>query len=318
MLEALGVETSRTFSLIETGEALHRGDEPSPTRSATMVRLNHGHIRIGSFQRLATLGQTEELQRLSAYALKHYFNDDGPPEHLLAHVVTRTAQMAASFMAAGFVHGVLNTDNINITGESFDYGPWRFAPTFDGGFTAAYFDSAGLYSFGRQAEAIYWNVTQLANALSIVAEPDALAKTLTNFGPAYRLALIEKMLWRFGVVPRNSAEDLALVRAIETALTESQFGIDQFFFDWAGGKQRRGDYPHHSFDEIRSASEGYAARVDLIHPYWSGTGPCTMLIEDVEALWKSISDADDWAQFDDKIVQIREMGSALANNARAA
>ena len=318
MLEALGVETSRTFSLIETGEALHRGDEPSPTRSATMVRLNHGHIRIGSFQRLATLGQTEELQRLSAYSLKHYFNDDGAPEHLLAHVVTRTAQMAASFMAAGFVHGVLNTDNINITGESFDYGPWRFAPTFDGGFTAAYFDSAGLYSFGRQAEAIYWNVTQLANALSIVAEPDALAKTLTNFGPAYRLALIEKMLWRFGVVPRNSAEDLALVRAIETALTESQFGIDQFFFDWAGGKQRRGDYPHHSFDEIRSASEGYAARVDLIHPYWSGTGPCTMLIEDVEALWKSISDADDWAQFDDKIVQIRELGSALANNARAA
>lgn len=75
MLEALGVETSRTFSVIETGEALHRGDEPSPTRSAVLVRLNHGHIRIGSFQRLATLGLEDELRRLVDYALRTYFED---------------------------------------------------------------------------------------------------------------------------------------------------------------------------------------------------------------------------------------------------
>ncbi len=73
MLEALGVETSKTFSVIETGEALHRGDEPSPTRSAVLVRLNHGHMRIGNFQRLATLGDIENLKRLVGYALSHYF-----------------------------------------------------------------------------------------------------------------------------------------------------------------------------------------------------------------------------------------------------
>ncbi|NWM49593.1 selenoprotein O, partial [Escherichia coli] len=72
MLEALGVETSRTFSLVETGEELHRGDEPSPTRSSVLVRLNHGHIRIGTFQRLAHFGETEAMARLVAYVLRHY------------------------------------------------------------------------------------------------------------------------------------------------------------------------------------------------------------------------------------------------------
>src|ERR1700710_665316 len=97
MLEALGVETSRTFSLIETGLELHRGDEPSPTRSAVMVRLSHGHIRIGSFQRLATLGLNDELHRLVAYALKHYYGEEaGPdaPARLLTLVAQNTARLA--------------------------------------------------------------------------------------------------------------------------------------------------------------------------------------------------------------------------------
>jgi len=132
MLEALGVETSRSFSLIETGEALERGDEPSPTRSAVLVRLSHGHIRIGTFQRLAYERDEEGMRQLIAYVLRHYYGEDAGedgPVCLLRHVVARTAKLAANYMAAGFVHGVLNSDNINVTGESFDYGPWRFAPT---------------------------------------------------------------------------------------------------------------------------------------------------------------------------------------------
>jgi serine/tyrosine/threonine adenylyltransferase len=318
MLEALGVETSRTFSLIETGEALHRGDEPSPTRSAVMVRLNHGHIRIGSFQRLATLGLTKDLKRLSAYALRHYYNEDGQPERLLTLGAERTAKLAASYMAAGFVHGVLNSDNINISGESFDYGPWRFAPTFDAAFTAAYFDSAGLYSFGRQAEAIHWDVVQLAIALSSIAGQDALEQSLAAFAPAYRAALVDKFLWRLGVTSRDSVNDLALVQAIENALTVSNVGIDRFFFDWAGGAARQGDYADIAFDPLRNALDGYASRLDLTHPYWSHPEPCTMLIEDVEAIWKPIADADDWSLFNGKITLIRQMGVALANSRPAA
>jgi serine/tyrosine/threonine adenylyltransferase len=321
MLEALGVNTSRTFSLIETGEALHRGDEPSPTRSAAMVRLSHGHIRIGSFQRLATLGLTDDLTRLTSYALKHYYNDDAgddAPARLLAHVATRTAQLAASYMTAGFVHGVLNSDNINISGESFDYGPWRFAPTFDPDFTAAYFDSAGLYSFGRQAEAIHWDVVQLAIALSSIAEQDALEQALTAFAPAYRTALVDKLLWRLGVAPRDSTRDLALVQNIENALTESQISIDRFFFDWTGGKARLGDYTSTSFDSLRAALDGYQSRIDLAHPYWAQSDPCTMLIEDVEAIWKPIAEADNWTLLNAKVTAIRQMGAALANRRPAA
>ncbi|MES2289504.1 MAG: YdiU family protein [Pseudomonadota bacterium] len=316
MLEALGVETSRTFSVIETGEELHRGDEPSPTRSAVLVRLNHGHIRIGSFQRLATLGLTDELQRLVAYSLKHYFNEaphDDAPVQLLRHVVQNTARLAASFMAAGFVHGVLNTDNINITGESFDYGPWRFAQTFDARFTAAYFDHAGLYSFGRQAEAIHWNVVQLAIALRSIAETEPLAEAIDGFAPAYRAALVERMLARLGVASRNDAEDVALVQAMEGALTASQANIDRFFFDWRGGDLRVQDdtYAGEAFAAFRDAVAPYTPFAPLDHPYWSGDAPCSMAIEEVEGIWVPIAEHDDWGLFNAKVASIRAMSDAL-------
>ncbi|MGB3927522.1 MAG: protein adenylyltransferase SelO family protein, partial [Sphingobium sp.] len=121
MLEALGVNTSKTFSLIETGEALERNDEPSPTRGAVLVRLSHSHIRIGSFQRAAFLDDTALLERLTDYALTRLYGEtagDNPPAQLLGRVVERTADLATSYMIAGFVHGVLNSDNINVTGES--------------------------------------------------------------------------------------------------------------------------------------------------------------------------------------------------------
>ena len=84
-------------------------------------------------------------------------------------------------MAAGFVHGVLNTDNMNITGESFDYGPYRFLPRNDPNFVAAYFDQTGLYSFGRQPEAVFWNLQQLAGCLSLVCEREPLVEALNGF-----------------------------------------------------------------------------------------------------------------------------------------
>jgi serine/tyrosine/threonine adenylyltransferase len=320
MLEALGVETSRSFSLIETGEALHRGDEPSPTRAAVLVRLNHGHIRIGSFQRLAMLGLTAELERLVTYSLRYYCGEDcerGGAVRLLTHVARRTAIMAASFMAAGFVHGVLNSDNINITGESFDYGPWRFAPNFDPGFTAAYFDSAGLYAFGRQAEAIHWDVVQLAIALKPLADTDQLAAALDGFAPAYRAALVEKMLWRLGVASHGEEDDIALVAAIETALIASGAGIDRFFFDWAGGslRTRHAAYEGDAFTSFQALVVQYQRTLLLDDPFWEGE-PCTLSIENVEAIWAPIAERDDWSLFEDKIARIRGYGVALAKRER--
>ena len=320
MLEALGVATSRSFSVIETGEALHRGDEPSPTRSAVLVRLNHGHIRIGSFQRLATLGQTAELERLVAYCLKQYWGEemgsDGPIR-FLGYVAQGTARMAASFMAAGFVHGVLNSDNINVTGESFDYGPWRFAPTFDADFTAAYFDSAGLYAFGRQAEAIHWDVVQLAIALQGLADSVALATAVDLFAPAYRDTIVNKMLWRLGVASMTPEANIALVQAMESALVASQCPLDRFFFDWRGGDLRRENpaYAEADFRAFREAVAAFGPLPNDDHPYWSDAEPCSMLIGDVEEIWAQIAERDDWTGLETKVADIRRMGEAhsLAN-----
>jgi uncharacterized protein YdiU (UPF0061 family) len=319
MLEALGVETSKTFSLIETGEALHRGDEPSPTRSSVMVRLSHGHIRIGSFQRLAAQRDEETMRRLIAYTLKHYHGETPGEEseaQLLGHVVKGAARLAASYMAAGFVHGVLNSDNINVTAESFDYGPWRFTPRWEPGFTAAYFDHQGLYSFGRQAQAIHWDVVQLAIALRLIASAEALAPPLDEFPALYEAAFRDAIFARLGIASRGEADDLALLQAMETALTGTEIEIDRFFFDWAGGR-RRGTSPHSmlyaapAFADFAEAIGKFEPVRSLDHPYWSDSDPCSMHIEEVEAIWADIAERDDWRRFETKVGAIRRMGEAM-------
>jgi len=312
MLEALNVPTSRTFSLIETGEELHRGDEPSPTRASVLVRLNHGHIRIGTFQRLAHFKDAEAMERLVAYVLRHYYGEepgaDGPAR-LLAHVCARTATMAAHFMAAGFVHGVLNSDNINVTGESFDYGPWRFAPFWEPGFTAAYFDHAGLYAFGRQPEAIYWDAMQLAISLRLIADEEPLIEAMEAYPETYQREVTKALLWRLGVSPRGTEADGILTRVLEKALAETLTPLDEFFFDAFGG-----ELPTHygeAFDDLRGQLEFYEPRKARDHAYWSGT-PCSMLIDEVETLWASIAEADDWAPLHAKVAAIRHMAEALA------
>jgi len=312
MLEALGVETSKTFSLIETGEALQRGDEPSPTRSAVLVRLSHGHIRIGSFQRHAYLRDNEALRTLTAYTLRHYYGeeaDDDAPARLLDNVVARTARLAAQYMAAGFVHGVLNSDNINVTGESFDYGPWRFAPTWDPAMTAAYFDHQGLYAFGRQPEAIHWDVMQLAVSLRAIYNAEPLITILDSFGERYQREIPVAILWRLGVTPRDPTSDAALVQAIERGLRASKAPLDGFFFDAFGGviPESYGA----PFAEARAALAGYRPRKDRSHPFWQ-IAPCAMLIDEVEAIWSGIAQADDWSALHAKVARIREMGAALA------
>ncbi len=312
MLEALGVETSRTFSLIETGEELQRGDEPSPTRSAVLVRLNHGHIRIGTFQRLAHSQDRENIARLTGYVLRHYYGEepgDDAPQILLRHVAARTARMAGRFMAAGFVHGVLNSDNINVTGESFDYGPWRFAPSWSPGFTAAYFDQNGLYAFGRQPEAIYWDLLQLASSLRLIAEEAPLIEAMDTFPEIFQREVAEAILWRLGIVPRGPEHDAPLVGAIERALVETGTPIDLFFFDGFGGALP--DSYGEEFADLRAQLASYQPRKPRDHSYWSGEAPCSMLIGEVEEIWARIEQGDDWAPLNAKVAAIRQMGEAL-------
>jgi uncharacterized protein YdiU (UPF0061 family) len=313
MLEALGVTTSRTFSLVETGEQLVRGDEPSPTRSAVLVRMSHGHIRIGSFQRLAYHDDTDNLRRLVDYCLTHLLDRD-PGENaalaLLEEVVHRTADLAASYMVAGFVHGVLNSDNIAITGESFDYGPWRFTPRWEPGFTAAYFDQQGLYAFARQAEAIHWDVAQLAQSLVGLAETEALVDVLRRFPAIYEARLIARFLWRLGLEAPDDVAARAFVVAAVEALLEGRILLDRFFFDWRRGERDGLLYAGPSWDKTRGAIALTQRDGANAHAYWQGDAPCSMHIDEVETIWSAIAERDDWAPLHEKVTAIRDMGAA--------
>lgn len=323
MLEALGVNTSKSLSLIETGEALERNDEPSPTRSSVLVRLSHSHIRYGTFQRLAALDAADDMEKLIDYCLAHLLapgpNDQDRYAQLFGHAVASAARLVSQWTAAGFVHGVLNSDNINITGESFDYGPWRFAPRWDGAFTAAYFDHGGLYAFGRQAEALQWNLQQLGIALRLVAPLESLMPSFQKFPALYEEELCTALFWRLGIVPRGMEADLALVEALMTALSHISTSPDRFFFDWRGGTLRTAHTPaaqDYASAPVQAFAKEIAAYAPvpqaLDHPYWHGEAPCTLLIEDVEHLWSAIDQHDDWQAFEDKIAAIRAMGAAYS------
>jgi uncharacterized protein YdiU (UPF0061 family) len=321
MLEALGVNTSKTFALFETGEELERNDEPSPTRSSVLTRLSHGHIRIGTFQRLAYFGEVENLNKLVRYCLENLYSEQPARDdaenalRLFDLACSATAMLAASYLAAGFVHGVLNSDNINITGESFDYGPWRFTPDWDPDFTAAYFDHYGLYAFGRQPEAIHWDVAQLAGCLSLVAETPPLSDLLGGWGDRFEEALVAAMMRRLGLVPGESSREVtaALIDALATRAAE----IDRVFFDWRGGRDPGADkYPREEFRKLAGLLVGRENPPS--HPYWSDPDPCSMHIEEVEAIWSAIAERDDWRPFDEKITAVRRMREAMEQDAAAA
>jgi uncharacterized protein YdiU (UPF0061 family) len=324
MLEALGVPTSRSVSLIETGEALERNDEPSPTRGAVLTRLSHSHIRFGTFQRLAAIERPDLIKTLIGHVIAVYqpwVAAETPAIGLLKSVAQLSARLTARWMAAGFVHGVLNTDNMNINGESFDYGPYRFLPRNDPNFVAAYFDHSGLYSFGRQPEAVFWNLRQLAGALSSICDTEPLAEVLNGFGPAYRRELAGAIVARLGLKPGSEEADIDLANAAFRALAEGggEAGDIQrwepFFFDWFGGpaSQRRalngprgGLYGGEAFLAFRAllADRAPDRPERLSHPYFARLDPEELLYEEIEALWAAIAERDDWAPFAAKLARI--------------
>ncbi len=326
MLEALGVYTSKSFSLFETGEALTRGDEPSPTRSSVLVRLGHGHVRIGSFQRQYYEENREGVRALLDYSVEHLLPEladyNERPIVFLRDVCARSARLCASWLVAGFVHGVLNSDNMVVTGESFDYGPYRFLPRYDPNFVAAYFDHIGLYAFGRQPRAVYRNVMRLAQSLSILDPTATWDRAVEGFVDELKQARARALVARLGLEPSDPDLDHALAEAVWDYLGVTGLGYDDFFFDWWGGPAsleralsgpRRAAYVTSTFSPLRALLElrtpARPAALEL--PYFQRERPCSLLIDEIEELWASVAERDDFGPFERKVDDIREMGRAI-------
>ena len=228
-------------------------------------------------------------------------------------------------MAAGFVHGVLNTDNLNVTGESFDYGPWRFLPHYEPGFTAAYFDQFGLYAFARQPEAVFWNLTQFAGCLKLVADAAPLTEALNGFGPAYIRQLRAAFLARLGVKSLGEAADQRLLDTTLALLRQGGEAMrwEPLFFDWFAGfasseralrGPRRALYQDETFDAFRFALfEHEPDRPErLEHAMFAASEPEEMRIDEVETIWAAIDADDDWTPFEAKLARLETARDAWA------
>lgn len=323
MLEALGVYTSKTFSLVETGEALQRGDEPSPTRSAVLTRLSHSHIRIGTFQRLAAEGNTDALRRLVDHCIEYFWPEAAdtpdPVAALFDCITGAVAQMGAEWFAAGFVHGVLNTDNTNITGESFDYGPWRFLDTFDPAFTAAYFDHSGLYAFARQPEALNWNLARLGECLIPLTSQAAIETPFNTYAERFQNALTRRTFARMGLTVADVTLTQPLMHRFWGAMQQSSPPFQQVFHDLLGGglPDRLAKSPITDvyasdewpglLDELGNLTKAPGLATALSHPVAQTDVPQTMVIAEVEAIWDAIDRDDDWTPLHDKVRALRKL-----------
>ena len=247
--------------------------------------------------------------------------DNGRAAKLLGAVSEAVAETGANWIAAGFVHGVLNTDNINITGESFDYGPWRFLPAYDPNFTAAYFDEWDMYAFGKQPDVLAWNLTRFAEVLLPLGEHDELEAGLNRFWPAFQRSVWAAVLRRLGLESLGVEQDSTLVQEVFNFLHETQMPFEQFFFDWRGGDGSRAmrspeaeHYRGAAFEALSALLTAHppAANANLDHPYFARATPRTMLIDEMEALWAPIAERDDWRALYEALGEIEEMREAYA------
>ena len=306
-LNALGVNTSRSISLIETGEKLYRNDEPSPTRSAVLVRASHSHISIGSFQYQAYHRNNKNIEKLINYVCKNYFNLS--TEHNLEleffyEVVDRLAMLAASYTVSGFVHGVLNTDNINIVGESFDYGPYRMLEYYDPEKIAAYFDHSGLYKFGSQADAIFWNIQQLASIMTVFIDKNKLIDILKIYPNSYNKYLQKMLFKRLGLTLSSDTKNQDLLNAFYELQSTKKFLYEEIIFDFKNFQLNEAfiDKKYSSYTLVKVFK-----KFEKNNNNDSNNELITLLHEEIEKIWQAINDDDDWSLFDNKLKSINKI-----------
>lgn len=331
-LHQLGVRTSRCLSVVETGLSLWRGDEPSPTRSCVMVRMSLSHIRFGTFERLEYLRRPDLIKKLLNHVIQIYYphlqNKQDKYALFYSELVKRVAELAAQWMAAGFCHAVLNTDNMSITGESFDYGPYAFVETYDSDFTSAYFDYYGRYRYGNQAYICKENLEMLQQPLLMVMDKADLQAGLEDYEKYYIIEYRKLMMQRLGLENSSHPEVDELLNLTVRFLREYQAPYHRFFSDmaetfssaWrdepglvmqesevvpASGRfsifddwcilyhQILNDYHPDEMEKIGKALSFYNPKTALLKPV-------------IESIWEPIVEEDNWEPFYQLVSKIHQ------------
>ena len=209
-LHALGIPTTRALVLVGSQEPVYREQVET---GATVLRTAPSHLRFGHIEYFAWSGQGERIPPLIDYLLRHHFPELESGAELFAEVVRRTARLIAKWQAAGFCHGVMNTDNMSLLGLTLDYGPYGFIDAYVPDFVCNHSDPAGRYALDQQPAVGYWNLQKLAQALAGHVDGDALAAALAQYEQQLMLHYSELMRAKLGLAVWEE-DDPALFREL--------------------------------------------------------------------------------------------------------
>jgi protein adenylyltransferase len=262
-MHGLGIPTTRALAVVATGEAVPREWGPQP--GAVLARVAASHLRVGTFQYAAASGDLDVLRALADHAIARHHPDaagaDAPYLELYRGVVDAQARLVARWMLVGFVHGVMNTDNTTISGETIDYGPCAFLDAYDPATVFSSIDHGGRYAYGNQPAAAQWNLARLGESLLPLVSADptdvsdaavaAVTEVLVGFADTYRRHWAEGMAAKLGLADPDPAlaTDLlellraqrvdftAFFRALSAGTARSLFAEPAPFEAWAGRRE---------------------------------------------------------------------------------
>ena len=225
-MHALGVPTTRALAAVATGERVQR-EQGYP--GAVLTRVASSHMRVGTFQYMAATNDAEGLAALVDHALQRHYPERDGPIGLLEGAIERQATLVAKWMGLGFVHGVMNTDNMTISGETIDYGPCAFIDTYHPLAVYSSIDRAGRYAFARQPDVALWNLAQLATSLlPMIADQEAVQAALDRFPDLFRNAWMDVFRRKIGLETEQDS-DAQLIHDLMNKMAEGQADFTNTF-----------------------------------------------------------------------------------------
>ena len=220
-MHALGIPATRALAAVTTGERVLRDGGPVP--GAILTRVAASHVRVGTFQYFAARGDFDATQRLADYVIERHYPDlasaSNPYLELLRLVMQRQARLVAAWMNVGFIHGVMNTDNMAVSGETIDFGPCAFMDAYDAAAVFSSIDTRGRYAYANQPDAAQWNLARFAETLLALIDPQSdraieLATAVVgDFSGEFDRYWLEGMRKKLGLFTPEDG-DLALSRAL--------------------------------------------------------------------------------------------------------
>ena len=269
-MAALGVPTTRALAAVTTGQPIMRQQGPrlGPQPGAVLTRIARSHVRIGTFEFFASRGDSEAVRRLADYVIARHYPEAAdatqPYRALLDAVIARTAALVAQWQGIGFIHGVMNTDNMSVAGETIDYGPCAFIDTYNPATVFSSIDAHGRYAYGNQPRIAHWNLVRLAQALlplfaeteeaAIAIAQEAIDAYPDRFGAAY-LQLFRRKLG----LTKDQEGDAALIEGLLDCMAAGKADFTLTF-------RRLCDAADASLDPVRALFEDPAG-----FDRWAGT-----------------------------------------------